>query len=287
MLLLYNCKLDKSYFGQSLVYFIKFMMSCLLRSFYSIDRWTVTEVDSRSTKLNHLDHEKIEDPETWNPPILTSEELYKVPSVFNISKKILLKQVELRIKISSPSIQIVGLNLFSEDEIKKFRDYVKEKKFSYLHFGGIRIVLAPLFCHGLNTPCLFKIFDTRHNNYDHDQIGTIMGNLSSGCQYGTIYPDCAINLSNVHLKDCSKILVGVQGLQMVDDSEYLSILIQTSFQLTNIVHPKLKQLVLRDCVTVGISNAQVKGVTYEKEALPNDWYIQYKSLENLDSLKGK
>jgi len=65
---------------------------------------------------------------------------------------------------------------------------------------------------------------------------------------------------------------------MVEDSEYLSVLVQTSFQLTNTVHPKLKQLVLKDCVTVGVSNAQVEGVHYDKEALPSDWYIQYKLL---------
>ena len=61
----------------------------------------------------------------------------------------------------------------------------------------------------------------------------------------TIYPDYAISLSDVHLKDCWKALVGVQGLEMVQDSEYLSVLIQTSFQLTNTVHPKLRQPILK------------------------------------------
>ena len=35
---------------------------------------------------------------------------------------------------------------------------------------------------------------------------------------------------------------------------------------------------LKDCATVGIGNAQIEGVHYDKEALPSDWYIQYKSL---------
>ena len=65
-------------------------------------------------------------------------------------------------------------------------------------------------------------------------------------------------------------MVGVQGLQMVDESEYLSIIIHTSFQLTNTVHPKLKQLVLRDCVSVGLNNAQVEEVSYDSIGLPND-----------------
>ena len=119
--------------------------------------------------------------------------------------------------------------MFSEDEIKKFWKYVVEKRFSYFHFRGIRIGLATLFRHGLNTPCIAELFDTRHNIYDHARIRTILGNLSSGCQYGTIYPDYAIILSDVHLKDCWKALTGVQGLEMVQDSEYLSVLIQTSF----------------------------------------------------------
>jgi len=105
-----------------------------------------------------------------------------------------------------------------------------------------------------------------------------MGNLSSGCQHGTIFPDYAISLTDVHIKDCWKALIGVQGLSMVDDSEFLSVIVQTSFQLTNTVHPKLKQRVLKDCVTVGVGNAQIESVHYEKESLPNDWYIQYKSL---------
>lgn len=147
----------------------------------------------------------------------------------SLFKKIWPNEVELKIKISGSSVQIVGLNLFFEDEMKKFRKYVTEKKFSYFHFGGVRIGLAPLFRHGLNTPCIVEIFDTRHNIYDHARIGTILGNLSSGYQYGTIYPYYAISLSDVHLKDCWKALIRVQGLEMVQDSEYLSVLIQTSF----------------------------------------------------------
>ena len=88
----------------------------------------------------------------------------------------------------------------------------KTKKYSYLHFGGIRIGLAPLFRHGLNTPCISKVFDTRHQNYDHARIGTIVGNLSSGCHYGTIFPDYSISLMDPHLKDCWKLMVGVPGL---------------------------------------------------------------------------
>lgn len=105
-----------------------------------------------------------------------------------------------------------------------------------------------------------------------------MGNLSTGCQYGTIFPDYSISLNGAHLKYCWKLLVGVQGLNMIEDSEYLSTLVQDSFQLTNTAHPKLKQLVLKDCVTVGLSNAQVEGVLYDPTELPNNWYFQYKSL---------
>ena len=130
--------------------------------------------------------------------------------------------------------------MFSNDEIKKFRKYAKDKKYSYLHFGGLRIGLAPLFRHGINTPCIAEIFGTRHQNYDHAQIGTIMGNLSTGSKYGTIFPDYSISLTDAHLKYFLKLMVEIQGLQMIEDSEYLSVLIQTSFQLKNIVHPKLK-----------------------------------------------
>ena len=182
-------------------------------------------------------------------------------------KKSFLKEVEITLKISGPSVQIVSLNLFSEDDIKKFKQYVKEGKYFYIHFGGIRVWLAPLFRHGINAPCIAELFNTRHQTYDNARIGTIMGNLASGCQYGTIYPDYAVSLNEVHLKDCWKMLVGVQGVSMVEDSEYLSIISQASFQLTNTVHPKLKQPVLRDCVTVGISNAQVEGVLYDSTEL--------------------
>ena len=75
-------------------------------------------------------------------------------------------------------------------------------------------------------------------------------------------------------------MVGVQGLQMVDNSEYLSVIVQTSFQLTNTIHPKLKQPVLRDCVIVGLTNANVEGVNYDDIGLPSDWYFQYKAIEN-------
>ena len=74
-------------------------------------------------------------------------------------------------------------------------------------------------------------------------------------KYGTSFPDYSISLTDVHLKHCWKLMVGVQGLQMEEDSDSLSVLVQTSFQLTNTTHPKLKKPVLRDCVTVGLSNA--------------------------------
>lgn len=122
------------------------------------------------------------------------------------------------------------------------------------------------------------MFDTRHQSYDHAVIGTIVGNLATGCQYRRIYSDYAIILIDAHLKYCWKLMIGVQGLQMGDDNEYLLVLVQTSFQLTNTVHPKLKQPVLRDCVSTGIGNAQVEGVSYDSIGIPNDWYFQYKSL---------
>ena len=188
--------------------------------------------------------------------------------MFKLSKKYYFKEVEIKVKIKGPVVQIIGLNIFSEDEIRKFRKYAKEGRFHYLHFGAIRIGLAPLFRHGINTPCIVELFDKRHNEYDHARIGTILGNLSSGCQHGTIFPDYAISLTDAHIKDCWKALIGVQGLSMVDDSEFLSVIVQTSFQLTNTVHPKLKQPVLKDCITVGIGNAQIEGVHYEKNPYP-------------------
>lgn len=74
-------------------------------------------------------------------------------------------------------------------------------------------------------------------------------------------------------------MVGVQGLQMVDESEYLSVIIQTSFQWNSIVHPKLKH-VLRDCISVGLTNADVEGVSYDEIGLPQDRYLQYRSIED-------
>jgi len=65
---------------------------------------------------------------------------------------------------------------------------------------------------------------------------------------------------------------------MAKDSEYLSVIGQASFQLTNTAHPKLKQPILKDCVTVGLSNAQVEGVLYDPSELPGNWYFQFKSI---------
>ena len=252
-------------------------MANLLRSFSNIDRKIVSEVASRSVESEES-HDVVDNPENWNPPSLHATDIYKLPMSFVFKSKSFLKEVEVTIKISGPAVQIVSLNLFSKDEVKKFRQYALDKKYNYLHFGGIRIGLAPLFRHGLNTPCIAEVFDTRHQNYDHARIGTIMGNLSTGCQYGTIFPDYSISLTDVHLQDCWKLMTGVQGLQLAEDSEYLSVLVQTSFQLTNTAHPKLKQPVLKDCVTVGLSNAQVEGVLYDPTELPNNWYFQYKSI---------
>jgi len=91
--------------------------------------------------------------------------------------------------------------LFSNEEIKKFRQYAKDKKYFYLHFGEIRIGLTPLSRYGLNTPCIAEVFDTRHQNYDHARIGTIVGNLSTDCQYGIVFPYYIISLTDAHIKE--------------------------------------------------------------------------------------
>jgi len=67
---------------------------------------------------------------------------------------------------------------------------------------------------------------------------------------------------------------------VIEDSEYLSTLVQASFQLTNTTHPKPNQLVLKYCVIVGLSNAKVESVLYDPTELPRNWYFQYKSITN-------
>ena len=80
-------------------------MSNFLRSFSNIDRCTIFEVDFYSIESDHIEHERVEDPESWNPPILSSKEIYQVPSMFSLSRKNWLKEVELKIKISgSPTV---------------------------------------------------------------------------------------------------------------------------------------------------------------------------------------
>lgn len=51
-------------------------MSNFLRLFSNIVQWIVSEVDSRSIENDHIEHEKVEDPENWNPLVLSSNEIY-------------------------------------------------------------------------------------------------------------------------------------------------------------------------------------------------------------------
>ena len=99
-------------------------MANFIRSFSSIDRKVITEVSSRSNESeDHVEndnHEIVEDPTMWTPPTLNSTDIYKLPMTFLFKKKNFLKEVEITIKISGPSVQILALNLFSDDEIKKF-----------------------------------------------------------------------------------------------------------------------------------------------------------------------
>lgn len=83
-----------------------------------------------------------------------------------LSKKIILKYVELKIRISGEATQIVGVKLFQEKDLQKFQEYVKAKKYAYIHFGGIRFGLVPSFRNGINAPILEKQFDSRHLDYE-------------------------------------------------------------------------------------------------------------------------
>ena len=52
--------------------------------------------------------------------------------MFKLSKKYYFKEVEVKIRIKGPHVQIIGLNIFSEDEIKKFKKYAKEDFITYI-----------------------------------------------------------------------------------------------------------------------------------------------------------
>ena len=105
-------------------------MANLLLSFSTIDRKIINEVASRAVESDdpNESHESVENPKTWNPPSLHVTDVYKLPMSYVFKKKSFLKEVEVTIKISGPSVQIVALNLFCDDEIKKFRKYAKDKK---------------------------------------------------------------------------------------------------------------------------------------------------------------
>ena len=49
--------------------------------------------------------------------------------------------------------------------------------------------------------------------------------------------------------------------------------------LSNTFHPNIKQPILKDCITTGITNEKCSGFTYEYIALLDDWYFQYQSLK--------
>ena len=133
------------------------MAKFLSRSFTSVDKRTV-EISNRS--LESEQDQATVDPSNWNPPALHATDIYKPEGGLSfLKKKLLLKEVELNVKISGPSTQIVSLPMFSEKDLQKFSQYVAENKYSYLHFGGSRIGLAPLFRQGIKTPCrAFYIF---------------------------------------------------------------------------------------------------------------------------------
>ena len=127
------------------------MAKFLARSFSYVDKRTI-EISNHS--LESESNQAIVDPCTWNPPALHATDIYKSERGMPfLKKKLLLKEVELTVKISGPSTQIVSLPMFSEKDLQKFSQYVAENKYSYLHFGGSRIGLAPLFRQGINTPC--------------------------------------------------------------------------------------------------------------------------------------
>lgn len=104
-------------------------MANMFCSFLSINRKVITEVSAHSLESDidtTENHEAIEYPESWNPPSLHATDVYKMPLSFVFKRKSFLKEVEVTIKISGPVVQIIALNLFSDDEIKKFRQYVKD-----------------------------------------------------------------------------------------------------------------------------------------------------------------
>lgn len=79
-------------------------MTNLHRSFSTIERRLVSEIDSRSVEQDSdptQEHEIVENPETWNPPVLHATDIYiyKTSISYIFRKKVLLKVVEVKIKI--------------------------------------------------------------------------------------------------------------------------------------------------------------------------------------------
>lgn len=114
----------------------------MMKELSLVNKTKIVEIDRREAEY---DIGNVKDPTTWNPLKLKSTDVYKNTSLASIRKKILLKEVELTIKIEGEATQIVGLNVFTIEDLAKFKKYASDKKYSYVHFGGIRIGLAPLF----------------------------------------------------------------------------------------------------------------------------------------------
>jgi len=66
-------------------------MARFLRSFSTIDKRSISEVESRSIESDVNEHEQVEDPESWNPLALDTKEVYPVPMMFKLSKKYYFK----------------------------------------------------------------------------------------------------------------------------------------------------------------------------------------------------
>ena len=90
-----------------------------------------------------------------------------------------------------------------------------EQKFTHLHFGAVRIVLAAHECYGLPTAVKLALLNSTYLKYEHAVLGRVLTTLNTGSIVLTFFPNFNVPLKDPNLLDLLKLQIQMTGTKQV------------------------------------------------------------------------
>ncbi|KAH9792680.1 hypothetical protein KPL71_004228 [Citrus sinensis] len=160
-------------------------------------------------------------------PLISPYQLYKRPSSFTRSIRTLIstrrphpKEYIQSSRLDQCSLQATPAEQYVTLEIpSELISNWKREGYTYLHLGGIRLILTLHGRKGLPVTARLAMLDTRFKQYPDAVIGTVLTTLHAGSVLLTFYPNFNLSLQDPNLPTTLKVQIQIQGAEQISSAK--------------------------------------------------------------------